>query len=132
MRTWFGSATAMLGLAVVLLGSLGCAATRPSSDPWTTHYVGSPDDVWTAIHMALLDLDYDVEAENREDGKVLARRDGDDGSTEVLTIDQIMQNDEVRVYVRVAAGADEPELDWDQKERLAKDFLALVNGVLYK
>ena len=47
---------AILGIMVVLLGCLGCAVTKSSSDPWTTHYVGSPDDVWTAIHIALIDL----------------------------------------------------------------------------
>jgi len=124
---------AVLGVTIVLLAGLGCAVTKPSSDPWTTSYIGSPDNVWTAIHIALVDLDYDVESENREDGIVRAVRDGnDENSTVVLSIDQIMQNEEVRVYVRTAAGPDEPEMSWDQKEKHAKDFLALVNGVLYK
>ena len=122
-------------LLIVLVATacvLGCAATKPSSDPWTTNYIGSPDQVWIAIHISLVDLDYDVDSENREDGKVRAVREGDDGSTEILTIDQIMQNSEVRVYVRAAAGADEPTMSMDQKEALAKEFLALVNGLLYK
>ncbi len=133
MNNRTGWMAAALGVTIVLLGCLGCAAIKPSSDPWTTSYIGSPDNVWTAIHIALVDLDYDVESENREDGTVRAVRDGnDENSTVVLSIDQIMQNEEVRVYVRAAAGPDEPEMSWDQKEKLAKDFLALVNGVLYK
>ena len=124
---------AILGVTIVLFGCLGCAATKPSSDPWTTSYIGSPDNVWTAIHIALVDLDYDVETENREDGVVRAVREGDDNnSTVVLSIDQIMRNAEVSVYVRVAAGPDEPAMSLDQQEKHAKDFLALVNGVLYK
>ena len=123
---------AILGMMVVLIGCIGCAVTKPSSDPWTTLYVGSPDQVWTAIHISLVDLDYDVELENREDGLVRAVRKGDDGTTEVLSIDQIMRNEEVKVFVRVAAGPDEPAMSWDRQEKSAKDFLALVNGVLYK
>jgi len=123
---------AILGMMVVLIGCIGCAVTKPSSDPWTTHYVGSPDQVWTAIHISLVDLDYDVESENREDGLVRAVRKGDDGMTVVLSIDQIMRNEEVKVFVRVAAGPDEPAMSWDRQEKNAKDFLALVNGVLYK
>ena len=128
-----GRALAILAIAVVLIGSLGCAATKPSSDPWTTHYIGSPDDVWTAIHIALVDLDYDVESENREDGIVRAVRTFDEtGSSVVLSIDQIMLTNDVNVYVRVAAGPNEPAMGWDQQEKYAKDFLALVNGLLYK
>jgi len=124
---------AILGMMVVLIGCIGCAATKPSSDPWTTHYIGSPDDVWIAIHIALVDLDYEVETENRVDGIVRATRDGDDeNSTVVLSIDQVMRTNDVNVYVRVAAGPDEPVMSWDQMEKHAKDFLALVNGVLYK
>ena len=125
-------ALAILGMMVVLIGCIGCAVTKPSSDPWTTHYVGSPDQVWTAIHISLVDLDYDVESENREDGLVRAVRKGDDGTTVVLSIDQVMRNEEVKVFVRVAAGPDEPAMSWDRQEKSAKDFLALVNGVLYK
>jgi hypothetical protein len=123
---------AVLGMMVVLIVCIGCAVTKPSSDPWTTHYVGSPDQVWTAIHISLVDLDYDVESENREDGLVRAVRKGDDGTTVVLSIDQIMRNEEVKVYVRAAAGPDDPEMGWDRQEKNAKDFLALVNGLLYK
>ena len=124
---------AILGVLVVLIGCIGCATTKSSSDPWTLIYIGSPDDVWTAIHIALIDLDYDVETENREDGLVRAVRDGDDkDSTVVLSIDQIMRTNDVNVYVRVAAGPDEQAMSWDQQEKHAKDFLALVNGVLYK
>jgi hypothetical protein len=129
----FGSARTIVSSALLLFGVFGCAATQPSSDPWTIHYVGSPDDVWAAIHLALIDLDYDVESENRDEGVVRAVRGGDDqGSTEVLSIDQIMRGNEVKVYVRSAAGTGEPSMSPDRKEALATEFLALVNGLLYK
>ena len=124
---------AILGAAILVLGSFGCASSGADGDPWTTHYVGSPDDVWTAIHIALIELDSDIESENREDGLVKAVRDGaSDGSVEILSIDQIMRNDEVKVYVRAASGEGEPTMTMGQQAAIAKEFLALLNGVLYK
>lgn len=123
----------VLGAMVMLLGSLGCGSSKADDDPWSTHYVGSPDDVWVAIHMVLVDLDYDVEIENREDGLVRAVRQGDDENpTVVLSLDQIMRSEEVRVYVRVGAGPDAPTMARDRQETYAKEFLAMLNGVLYK
>ncbi len=128
-----GRALAILAIAVVLIGSLGCAATKPSSDPWVVNYVGSPDDVWVACHIALVDLDYDVESENREDGRVRAVRPGaEEGTIEVLSLDQIMRSDDVKVYIRAVAGPDQPAMDAARKETLAKEFMALVNGLLFK
>lgn len=133
MRTRLGSATAILGIALVALMSFGCAATKPSSDPWVVNYVGSPDDVWAACHIALVDLDYDVESENRQDGLIHAVRPGaEEGMTEVLSLDQIMRTNDVKVYVRAAAGPDQPTMDFSRKEALAKEFMALVNGLLFK
>jgi len=133
MSKFVGRTMAVLGAAIVLFGSLGCASSNADGDPWSTHYVGSPDDVWVSIHIALVELDYDVESENRVDGKVRAVRDGDDeSSTVVLSIDQIMRTAEVKVYVRVAAGPGEPAMSRNLMEKHAKDFLALVNGLLYK
>jgi hypothetical protein len=125
---------AVLGVAVVLITSAGCAsASRDHGNPWTTHYVGDPDSVWQALHIATIELDYDVETENRSDGTIRAVRTGDEpGATVVLSIDQMMVTNNVKVYVRVAAGAGEPAMSRDQQEKHAKDFLALVNGLLYK
>jgi hypothetical protein len=133
MNNRIGWTAAILGVTLVLLGGLGCAATKPSSDPWVVNYVGSPDDVWVACHIALVDLDYDVESENREDGRVRAVRPGaEEGTIEVLSLDQIMRSDDVKVYIRAAAGPDQPAMDAARKETLAKEFMALVNGLLYK
>jgi hypothetical protein len=133
MRSRFGSVTVILGLALLSLSVFGCALTNPSSDPWVLTYVGSPDDVWVACHIALVELDYDVESENREDGLVRAVRPGaEEGSTEVLSLDQIMRTNDVKVYVRAAAGPGQPAMDAARKEAVAKEFLALVDGLLFK
>lgn len=133
MRTRFGSASAILGMALLVFGVFGCAATKPSSDPWVINYVGSPDDVWAACHIALVELDYDVESENRDDGLVRAVRPGAiEGSTEVLSLDQIMRTNDVKVYVRAAAGPNQPAMDFSRKETLATEFMAVVNGLLFK
>lgn len=125
--------TVLLGMALVMLGSLGCASLKTEGDPWTTHYVGDPDRVWTALHISLVELDYDVETENREEGTIHAIGTGDvEGASVVLSIDQMMVTNNVKVYVRVAAGAGEPAMSRDQQEKHAKDLLALVNGLLYK
>lgn len=119
-------------IALATVWALGCAS-GPSSDPWIISYVGSPDDVWIALHIALIALDYDVESENREDGLLRAAREGSaSGATQVLSIDQIMRNDEVKAYVRVASGPGEPAMDLGRRETIAKEFLARVNDVLYK
>lgn len=123
----------ILAAAVILIASLGCASLKTEGHPWTTHYVGDPDFVWQALHLAMIELDYAVESENRFDGTIRAVRAGDEpDATVVLSIDQIMRTNDVNIYVRVAAGPDEPTMSFDRQEKHAKDFLALVNGLLYK
>jgi len=133
MTTLDRSCSIYCGLILMLAVGFGCASFQSSSDPWTTRYVGSPDYVWAAIHISLVDLGYDVEAENRINGTIRAVReaDGEDPPV-VLTIDQVMRSDTVMVYVRVAAGPDAPAIDLGQQEVLAQKFLAGVNAVLYK
>ena len=133
MKPRIGSTTAILGMVLVAMLSFGCAATKPSSDPWIFSFIGSPDDVWTASHIVLVELNYDVESENRQDGLISAVRPGAaEGSTEVLSLDQVMRTNDVKVYVRAAAGPDQPAMDFSRKEALAKEYLALLNGLLYK
>jgi hypothetical protein len=122
-------------LAVVsALTPIGCASTSPGDGPWTTHYVGSSDDVWQAIHIALIDLGYRVDVEDRSEGTIRASRpDGEGVAPEtVVTIDQVACGDQVNVYVRVAAADGDPELTPDQKQRLAGELLRPVNALLYR
>lgn len=101
-------------------------------EPWSTQYVGPPNDVWDAIHMVLFDLDYEVEEENRNDGTIRATRDaGDSGAGAVLQIDQIMRGDMVSVYVKVVALEGHPAMSRDQQGVLATDFLTPLKGILY-
>lgn len=124
---------AVLAVVVIVMASLGCASLKTEGHPWTTHYVGDPDLVWQALHLAMIELDYEVESESRFDGTISAVRTADDQTgTVVLSIDQIMRTNDVNVYVRVAAGPGEPAMSLDLQEKHAKDFLALVNGLLYK
>jgi len=123
----------ILGVTIVVFGSLGCASSTAEGDPWTTHYVGDPDQVWEAMHISLLELDYNIESENRDEGTIRAVRPGDaEGAKVMLSIDQMMVTNNVKVYIRVAAGAGEPAMSRDQQEKHTKDLLALVNGLLYK
>jgi hypothetical protein len=133
MRTTIGIVARMAVVAAALTGALACATTGAPDGPWMTHYVGSPDDVWIAIHIALAELEYEVESESRQDGTVSALRAAADGApATAIAVDQVMRNDEVKVFVTTAAAAGGPELDRDERERLATAFLAEVNRVLYK
>jgi hypothetical protein len=125
--------TAALTVALGLLVLSGCASSKAEDEPFTTRFVGSPDDTWTAIHIALVELDYDVESENRFDGIIRASRGADgDKPAVVLNIDQVMRTNVVHIYVRVSGGPDGPALDRSQQEARANELLAIINGLLYK
>ena len=56
----------------------------------------------------------------------------EEGSTEVLSLDQIMRTNDVKVYVRAAAGPDQPAMDSAPRKPSPRSSLALVNGLLFK
>ena len=119
--------------AVALMSIIGCASSTADDAPWTTHFVGSPDDSWSAIKIALAELDYDVTSENRHNGRISAAREADgDRLAAALDIDQVMRTNVVHIYVRVSGGTDGPALERGQQESLAKEFLDIVNCLLYK
>jgi len=110
-----------------------CSSTPKPDDPATLVYVGSSDDTWTALQIVLIELDYDVVSEDRNEGTIRATRAADDtrpGS--VLTIDQIARHDTISLFVRAAGAAGGPSLDDVQRQTLAKEFLGLVKSLLYK
>ena len=124
------SLAVLLFSACLLAGA--CASMSGDDGPWSTQYVGPPNDVWDAIHMVLFDLDYEVEEENRNEGTIRATREaGDSHPGAVLSIDQIMRGDMVSVYVRVAALDGAPVMDRDQQGIVAAEFLAPLKGILY-
>lgn len=109
-----------------------CSSISGDDDPWSTQYVGPPNDVWDAIHMVLFDLDYEVDEENRNDGKIRATREASDSRKgAVLHIDQIMRGEIVSVYVRVAEPDGAPIMDRDQQGVMAAEFLTPIKGILY-
>lgn len=120
----------LISSACVLAGA--CSSMSGDDEPWSTQYVGPPNDVWDAIHMVLFDLDYEVEEENRNEGTIRATREaGDSHPGAVLSIDQIMRGDMVSVYVKVAALAGEPVMDRDRQGAVATEFLTPLKGILY-
>lgn len=124
------SLVVLVSSACLFVGA--CSSMSGDDEPWSTQYVGPPNDVWDAIHMVLFDLDYEVEEENRNDGTIRATRDaGDSGAGAVLQIDQIMRGDMVSVYVKVVALEGHPAMSRDQQGVLATDFLTPLKGILY-
>jgi hypothetical protein len=120
----------LLVSSVVL--TTACSSTSKADDPATLVYVGSPNDTWTAIHIVLIDLDYDVASEDRNEGKIRATRTADGtrpGS--VLTIDQVARHDTISLYVRAEAASGDSPMDAAQRQDLAKAFLEPVKALLY-
>lgn len=124
----------LVGLSVCsLILPTACSSASKTDDPATLVYVGSSDDTWTAAHIVLIELDYDVESENRNEGKIRAIRSaGDDHSASVLTIDQIGRHDTISIYIRAMAAPGQPTMAPDQAERLAQEFLSPFKALLYK
>lgn len=120
-------------LVVVSIWVVGCSSASNTGDPWVIQYVGSSDNTWTAIHIALIDLDYTVEKEDRNEGRIRAVREAEDGRAgSVLVIDQMAQHDMVNVYVKVEAVPGEPALDRAQREVFANEFVDPVKQLLFK
>jgi len=117
-------------MAVAL--SFACASTPAGGDDWATQYVGSPDRVWAAIQLSLDELGYSIEDENRPDGRLRAvSTPSQQEAVVVLRIDQIMRSNIVKVYVKVNNDPSDPQLDLEQREAAAREFLAELNGRLY-
>lgn len=109
-----------------------CSSTQKADDPATLVYVGSSDDTWTAMQIVLIELDYDVMSEDRNEGTITATRAADGTrSAAVLTIDQVARHDTISLYVRAAAAAGDPSLDDVQRQTLAEEFLGPVKALLY-
>lgn len=109
---------AVAALAIVMVVSLSSCSTLKGSKEgtWNTSYFTDPDRVWGAIQLALIDLDYEVESENREDGIIRATSEpSEDGTVISLAIDQVMRTeDQVHVYVKPSfvgdGGSTNPDL----------------------
>jgi len=114
---WICRCIARTTLLTVAVSVISCSAYQSSSDgTWTTTSFKDPDRVWNAIQLVLIELDYEVIEENRDDGVIRTESNpAEDGAVITLAIDQVMRtNDQVKVYVKPSfsgnAGARNPDL----------------------
>jgi len=125
---------ARVALAMVIAVSLSsCSTSKGSSDgTWNTSYFTNPDRVWNAIHLALIDLDYDVESENREDGIIRATSEpAEDGTVIALAIDQVMRTqDQVHVYVKPSFAGDRGSTNPDLLRAAADELVKAMDDRL--
>lgn len=120
-------------LVITAIVIAACSSTSTTGEPETLVYVGSSDDTWTAIHIVLIDLDYDVEKENRDEGTIRATRSADETRPRsVLTIDQVARTETISLYVRAQAAPGDPPMDDSRRRELAAEFLEPVKKLLYK
>jgi hypothetical protein len=117
---------------ITAIAIAACSSTSTTGEPATLVYVGSSDDTWTAIHIVLVDLDYDVEQENRDEGTIRAIRSASENRPRsVLTVDQVARTETISLYVRAAAAPGDPPMDETRRRQLAEEFLAPVKELLY-
>jgi len=125
------------GLAVmmllVLLAIAGCSAwSREAPDTWRANYVRDPFRVWSAIELALTELEYRIEDSDELQGTVRGvSNTGGKGPEIVLDISQVARgSDQVSVYVKPsfseAGGAGDPDL----LEAAAAKFIKYLNDLL--
>ena len=126
----------VVALVVAIVVSLpACSTFKGSSEgTWNTSYFTNPDRVWNAIQLALIDLDYEVQSENRDDGVIRAASEpAEDGTVIALAIDQVMRTeDQVHVYVKPSFAGDQgstnPDLLRAAAEELIKAFDEKLKG----
>jgi len=129
---WSGGA--MAALAIVMVVSLAaCSAIKGSSEgTWNTSYFTNPDRVWGAIQLALIDLDYEVVSENRNDGIIRATSEpAEDGTVIALAIDQVMRTeDQVHVYVKPTFAGDQGSTNPDLLRAAADELIKALDDKL--
>ena len=120
-----------LVLIAVLVASAACSTSNPAEDsPWRANFFQNADRVWSAIQMSLIELDYDVEESDREDGTLRAISSKDDVSI-ALAIDQIQRTeDKINVFVRPADGGGAKTAGRDELDSAAEGFIKLLNSKL--
>jgi uncharacterized lipoprotein len=120
----------LVGLVVVLAA---CSTINGSSEgTWTTSYFTDPDRVWGAIQIALIDLDYEVESENRPDGVIRAKSEPtEDGTVIALAIDQVMRTeDQVHVYIKPSFATDDGSQNPDSLKAAADELIKALDEKL--
>lgn len=124
----------VVAILVALVVSLpACSTFKGSSDgTWSTSFFTNPNRVWDAIQLALIDLDYEVQSENREDGVIRAASEpAEDGTVIALAIDQVMRtDDQVHVYIKPSFTGDEGSTNPDLLRAAADEFIKAIDDKL--
>ena len=120
-------------MLLVLLAITGCSAwSREAPDTWRANYVRDPFRVWSAIELALTDLEYRIEDSDELQGTIRGvSNTGGTGPEIVLNISQVAYgSDQVSVSVKPsfseAGGAGDPDL----LEAAAAKFMKYLNDLL--
>jgi hypothetical protein len=123
---------ALLILAAAALAAVACSSVvSESDDPWTASYVGDAERVWAAIHRALDALGYEVEEEDRGEGKIRAAQVAERSyQSVVLHIVEIQKAELVRVVVRPSAGATGTPDDHRRRDEAVREFLTALDEQL--
>jgi hypothetical protein len=128
------SRCAIGALLIALIVSLAACSTFEGSSEgtWNTSYFTNPDRVWGAIQLALIDLDYEVVSENRDDGIIRATSEpAEDGTVIELAIDQVMRtDDQVNVYVKPSVAGDQGSASPDLLRAAAEALIEALDEKL--
>lgn len=119
------AAVTLVAAAVTLVAAAGCSSAADSDpDAWAAAYVHNPDRVWAAIHDALDELGYEVEEEDRLEGRIRAAEITDDPYRGVvLQIDQVQRTEVVRVFVRPSVGSAGGPEGFARRDEAVREFL---------
>ena len=125
------------GLAVmmllVLLAITGCSAwSHEAPETWRANYVRDPFRVWSAIELALTELEYRIEDSDELRGTVRGvSNTGGKGPEIVLDISQVARgSDQVSVYVKPSFSEAGETGDPDLLEGAAAKFMKYLNDLL--
>jgi len=130
-RWSYGVVVALFLAMVVSLPA--CSTFKGSSDgTWNTSYFTNPDRVWDAIQLSLIDLDYEVVSENRDDGIIRATSEpAEDGTVIALAIDQVARTeDQVHVYIKPSFSGDEGSTNPDLLRAAADELIKALDDKL--
>ena len=118
---------------LILLAITGCSAwSREAPDTWRANYVRDPFRVWSAIELALTELEYRIEESDEMQGTFRGvSNTGGKGPEIVLDISQVARgSDQVSVYVKPSFSEAGETGDPDLLEAAAAKFMKHLNGLL--
>ena len=132
-NTGWSRAVVVALFVMMVVSSLACSTFKGSSEgTWNTSFFSNPNRVWEAIQLSLIELDYEVESENREDGIIRAISEpAEDGTVITLAIDQVMRTgDQVHVYVKPSFAGDKGSTNPDLLRAAADELMKTLNDKL--